>query len=164
MIAIGFGQAYRSDNNTVAGLKKSNRVGWLTGSWGFGSGEGRDANERMGGLLTIHVRLDRDSIAEVPDGAQPQALESANLYGLSLRGGKARFNGLIEHSQRLSRVTGFADERRRRTVVGVEYRIQKDLYLDFGIGSESGRRDGKNSGLALANLKWGFGDKPILAP
>lgn len=164
MVAVGFGQAFRSADNTLSGLKRSNKVGWLTGSWGFGSGTGQDANERVGGLLTAHARWVRDGIAETADPSSPQALEDANLFGIGLRGGKSHFNGLIEHSRRTSKIAGLADEKRRRTVLGVEYRIQKDLYIDFGIGSESGRRDGKNSGLALANLKWGFGSTPILAP
>jgi hypothetical protein len=164
MLAVGFGQAFKSSNNTISKLKKANKVGWLTGSWGFGSGEGKDANERMGGLLTAHARWERDGIAETPGAATPQSLEDATLYGISLRGGKARFNGLLELTRRTSKIASLVDERRQRTVLSLEYRIQKDLYIDFGIGSETGRRDGRNSGMALANLKWGFGGKPILAP
>jgi hypothetical protein len=164
MVAVGFGQAFKSTENKASTLKRANKVAWLTGSWGFGSGESKDANERVGGLLTAHARSERDGIADTPAAATPQSLEDANLYGISLRVGKARFNGLIEHSRRTSKIAGLVDERRQRTVVGLEYRLQKDLYIDFGIGSESGRRDGKNSGMALANLKWGFGGKPMLTP
>lgn len=164
MVAVGFGQAFKSTENKVSTLKKANKVGWLTGSWGFGSGEGKEANERVGGLLIAHARWELDGIAETPGAATPQLAEDANLYGLSLRLGKARFNGLLEYSRRTSKVAGLVDEQRKRTVVGLEYRIQKDLYLDIGIGSESGRRDGKNSGMVLASLKWGFGGKPILVP
>lgn len=164
MIAIGYGQAFKSADNNVATLKKASKVGWLTASYGFGSGSGPDANQRVGGLLTAHVRSERDGIADTPQAGSPQMPEDADLVGLSLRGGKASFNALVEYSLRRSKVSGLEDERRRRWVLGFEYRIQKDLYISLGIGSENGRRDGKNSGMTLANLKWGFGGEPILAP
>ena len=164
MVALGFGQAFKSADNSVSGLKKANQVAWLTGSWGFGSGSGRDANERLGGLLTLHARLERDGIADTPGASAPQMAEDADLFGASLRYGKSRFNGLLEYSHRRSRISGLADENRRRTVIGVEYRLKEDLYLSFGVSSETGRRDGNNTNLALANLNWGFGDKAILAP
>jgi len=164
MVAVGFGQAFKAPNDSVGGLKRANKVAWITGSYGFGSGSGRDANRRMGGLLTLHARWERDGIADTPDAAVPQMPEDADLIGASLRGGKSYFNGLVEFSRRTSKISGLTDERKRRLVFGAEYQIQKDLYVSFAIGSESGRRDGKNSGLALANLKWGFGDKPILGP
>lgn len=164
MIATGFGQAFKSADNTAATLKKASKVAWLTASYGFGSGSGSDANQRVGGLLTAHVRSERGGIADTPQAESPQMPEDADLVGLSLRGGKASFNALVEYSQRRSKVSGLDDELRRRLVFGFEYRIQKDLYISLGIGSENGRRDGKNSGMALANLKWGFGAEPILAP
>lgn len=164
MLAFGFGQAFKSPDNTVAGLKKANKVAWLTGSLGFGSGADRAANERMGGLLTLHSRLERDGIAETPGAAAARMTEDADLLGASLRIGKARFNGVFEYSQRKSKIAGMADENRRRTVIGVETRLREDLYLSFAVASETGRRDGRNSGLTLANLNWGFGDKAIFAP
>ena len=161
---VGFGQAFRSPDNEVAGLKKSNLVGWLTGSWGFAMGSAPRTNEHMGGLLTLHARIERDTIASTPGAATPQSNEDVDLYGSSLRLGKARFNGLLEYSQRKSKISGLADETRKRTLLGAEYRLQEDLYLSIAVGSETGRRDGKNNNLSLANLKWGFGGKPVFAP
>ena len=162
MVAVGFGQAFSSPDSTVAGLKSANRVAWLTGSWGFGLSGAARTNENMGGLLTLHVRQERDGIAETPGASSAQMPEDVNLFGASLRLGKSRFNGLLEYSERDSKVSGLPDETRRRTILGVEYRLQEDLYLSFGIGSETGRRDGQDSDFSLANLKWGFGGKSIL--
>jgi len=163
MVAVGFGQAFSSPDSTVAGLKSANRVAWLTGSWGFGLSGAARTNENMGGLLTLHVRQERDGIAQTPGAATAQMPEDVDLFGASLRLGKSRFTGLLEYSERESKIAGLSDETRRRTILGVEYRLQEDLYLSFGIGSETGRRDGQNSDFSLANLKWGFGGKSILA-
>jgi hypothetical protein len=115
----------------------------------------------MGGLLTLHARYERDTLAKTPGAAAPQSNEDVDLYGGSLRLGKARFNGLLEHSQRKSKIAGLAGETRRRTLIGAEYRLREDLYVGFAVGAESGRRDGKNNNLSLANLKWGFGGKSL---
>jgi hypothetical protein len=163
MLAVGFGQAFSSPDSTVAGLKKANQVAWLTGSWGFGMSGATRTNEDMGGLLTLHARQERDSVAETPGGATAQMPEDVDLFGASLRIGKARFNGLLEFSERTSKISGLPDEDRRRTLLGVEYRLQDDLYLSIAIGSETGRRDGRDSDFSLANLKWGFGSDSILA-
>lgn len=160
-VIVGFGQAFRSPDNDISGLKKANRVGWLTGSWGFAMGSAPRTNEHMGGLLTLHARYERDTLAKTPGAATPQSNEDVDLFGAGLRLGKARFNGLLEHSQRKSRIAGLADETRRRTLIGAEYRLREDLYVGFAVGAESGRRDGKNNNLSLANLKWGFGGKSL---
>lgn len=159
MIAIGFGQAFSSVDDKAAKLRKANQVGWLTGSIGFLSNN--KSNDDMGGLLTLHARIERDDVIDSPSDPSVKLLEDVRLFGANFRFGKARFHGLLEFSDRQSKVDSLGTERRKRTIIGAEYRIREGLYLSFAVGSERGRRDGNDTNLALANLKWGFSDKAL---
>ena len=88
--------------------------------------------------------------------------ESANLWALNLRVGTPRLALLAEHSRSQSRLTGYDDESRRRNFLGAELRLSEGLYFALGAASDQGARDGKSQRAALANLQWGFGDKPVI--
>ena len=91
-----------------------------------------------------------------PTDSAIQRDEASNLVGLNIRGGNGRLGGLLELSQRNSRASALADEKRKRVCLGLEYRTGEDLYVVAGVGSKTGRRDGKDQRVSLMNLKWGF--------
>ena len=105
----------------------------------------------------------RERVAD-PADATRQLQELATLAGLNLRAGTRRVGFLAEVSARRASTESLGRETVRRRVLGLDYRIAPDLYVSLGAGSEGGRRDGKSPGFGTLNVKWGFGDKPIIAP
>lgn len=164
-VAIGLGQALQSTSGKVGGLRRASTVAWVTGTYGIDRSAASDpVEERLGLGLTAHWRRTlHDRIAD-PADAGAELNENARLLGLNLRFGNRKLAGLIEASQRNGASPGLAEERRRRHVLGLEYRIQRDLYLVVGIGGDTGRRDGKNERIGLMNLKWGFASESSLDP
>jgi len=43
----------------------------------------------------------------------------------------------------------------------MDAKMGEDLYLSWGVGTETGRRDGVGRKFALTNIKYAFGSKPV---
>lgn len=158
IIAGGLGWGFFSPDNNAQTLKSSSSVYWFTGAYGWGDGT---SNSNSAGLLTLHVRKSADE--RTPDPANANALlsENATLYGANLRYGSRKFGGLIEYSTRKGSVAGLPDENVHRGFLGMDAKMGEDLYLSWGVGTETGRRDGVDRHFALTNIKYAFGSKPV---
>ena len=166
-LTVGLGQSYYSADSTVGGLHRDASAGWITASWGhdFVDGQGKVAEsveDRLGMGLTLHARRTLHGRATDPADSTVQVNENSNLYGANLRVGYPRVGAVVEYSLERSKAPPLSDEHRKRFVAAVEYRLMTDLYLSAGLGSDTGRRDGKNQRLALMNLQWGFSSTPVL--
>lgn len=162
-VAIGVGQAYYAADARVAHLSSTAGSYWITGAWGMDfDGPAVAAPQRKGVGLTAHWRRSRDERVDDPSGADTLLAESARLWALNLRVGTPRVAVLAEHSRRRATLAGYADEQRRRSFLGAELRVAEGLYFALGVADDRGARDGSSQKAALANLKWGFGDKPVL--
>jgi hypothetical protein len=67
----------------------------------------------------------------------------------------------MEYSSRWGIVSGLPDENMHRSFfLRMDAKIGEDLYLSWGVGSETGRRDGVSRKFALTNIKYAFWNKP----
>ncbi len=163
-LAVGAGQAYFSADGAVKGLSQSATSYWITGAWGMDFNNMPAVSDQMLGLgLTGHWRHVADERTPDPANAANFLAESARLWALNLRLGTPRLALLAEQSRRQAKLAGYADEDRRRSFVGAELRVMTGVYVAVGVAGDQGGRDGRSQRLALANLKWGFGDKPVFA-
>lgn len=168
-LTVGLGQSQFSGDGSVRKLKSGASGAWVTLTLGYDFDKADDkqpkaASERLGFGATLHLRRMVHERATDPADATVQVDESSRLYGLNVRGGNGRLGGLLEYSQRKSKAATLRDENRKRSFAGLEYRISEGLYLSAGVGSETGRRDGKNQRVTLMNLMWGFSGESVLAP
>jgi len=163
-LAVGAGQAYYAADAKPSSLSSAASSWWVTGAWGldFRRGGTADAAADTGLALTGHWRQSRDERAADlanPDGVVP---ESSRLWALNLRVGSVRAALVAEASGRRSQIAGLPDEDRRRAFLGGELRVAKGLYFALGVAGDRGARDGTSQQMVLGNLKWGFGDQPVL--
>ena len=164
-VSVGFGQALQSDSGKATGLSRASTMAWLTGTLGIDGGSAETAVEqRFGAGLTAHLRRSVNERIADPADATASLNENATLAGLNLRLGNRKLAGLFEASLRHGRSPGMDIEKRKRYVIGLEYRINKDLYLVAAGGGDAGRRDGKSDRIGLMNLKWGFSPETLLDP
>lgn len=168
-VTVGLGQSQYSADGSARGLKSGASGVWITATLGHDFDKATDANakaadERLGIALTLHLRRMLHERAADPADATRQVDENSTLYGLNVRGGNGRLGLLLEYSQRRSKAATLENENRKRSFAGIEYRIAEGLYLAAGVGSDTGRRDGKNQRVTLMNLKWGFAGQSVLTP
>ncbi len=161
IFAAGLGWGFYSPDNNAGSLRSSSSVYWLTGAIGWGDGT---SNTGASGLISLHARKAGDERAPDPANSNAMLQTDSSLYGISLRFGNRKFGGLFEYSHRTTVAAGLTDENVRRNFVGMDFKVAEDLYLSWGVGSETGRRDGIDKTFALANIKYAFGDKPLFSP
>lgn len=160
-VAIGFGRRIASSEGLAVNQPKDSTAYWLTAAYGgdFGS-KLDDATSRSGYLVTAHLR----STSKVPTSSivGTEVLARQRLLGVNARVGNARLGGIAEYSVAKSHATAAAFNDRKRTLLGLEYKIDKDMYLTVGTARDTGA-DVKSQSV-LARLHWGFGKEPVLLP
>lgn len=158
VVAAGLGWGFYSPGNTINSLKTTSSVYWLTAAYGWGND---GTSNSIGGLLSVHVRKATDERTPDPVNANALLSERSTLYGANLRYGSRNFGLLMEYSSRQSIVPGLSDENVRRGFVGMDAKVAEDLYLSWGVGSETGHRDGVDRKFALTNINYAFGNRPV---
>lgn len=162
-LAVGFGQSFYSSTASANGLKRYGSGVWITGTYGVDFGDpNSSADDKKGLGLTLHLRRMTGQRTNDPTNSSLLVSQDVNIGGLNARFGNARWGVIAEGSLSKAKAPGLSDEKRKRAVLAAEYKISEGLYVSLGIGNDTGRRDGKNQHMTLANLKWGFGDKPVL--
>ncbi len=159
MVSVGAGRTFGVASSSSAASPKQSSAIWLTAAWGGDVGPRADPSEfRWGYLVTGHVRA--STHVPVTDSIGADALARQRLAGINLRVGNARLAGLGEYSTTQSRATGVEVAQRQRALLGLEYQVDKSLYLTLGVARDSGLDASKQS--VLAKLNWGFGRSPTL--
>lgn len=160
MLAFGAGRVFSSGNTPEASAADASAY-WLTGSYGGDLGrEPLDTGKRLGYLLTAHIRHARN--AAVKDGAGNDILARQRIMGLNLRYGNPRLAGIAEYSVIKSSAPGVSLDDRKRALLGLEYKVYKDMYLTLGVSSDSQVGQSKRS--MLANFNWGISKSSVIFP
>jgi hypothetical protein len=163
MVSVGAGRTFISANDNSGQDTRNSSALWITGAYGADIGaraEEPDAVARMGYLLTAHYRQTTNvATASVGSG---DVFAKQTLAGLNARYGNAKLAGIAEYSVLMSRASGVEFDNRKRAVLGLEYKIDKDLYLTLGVARDSGATPQQQS--VLASLNWGFSKEPVVLP
>lgn len=168
--ATGLGQAWSSPDNTIRTLNRASSAYWATGSYTLG---GTAADTDTGVLRSFvrseligHLRMHKKQTVVDPGDATKQVFQDTQIAAAKLRftNNNENLAGLIEVSRQRSKILGLADEVVNRRVFGIEFRVGPDYWLNLGVGTETGRRDGKDARFALANVKFGSASNPIFKP
>lgn len=157
MLALGAGRGFGERGASATPDPSSI---WVTGAWGSDVGSAQDAAAvRLGYLVTAHLRRTSGVLATARDGSEVEARQ--RLAGVNARFGNARMAFIAEYSATRSRAAGFSFDERRRSVLGLEFKLgREDMYLTLGTARDTGLPQAQQS--ALARFHWGFGQQPTL--
>lgn len=160
LIAAGAGQTFSSSETDATTPNSKNTFSyWITAAFGDDIGKKSEAPaSRMGYLLTTHARWSSNAGATTVNNVESTA--NQRILGLNFRIGTASFAGVFEYSQTHHSNADLEFNNIKRGVIGLEYRLEKDLYLTLGIAKDTGLDKDKQS--MLAKLNWGFGKTPTL--
>jgi hypothetical protein len=160
MVALGAGKVFSTADASGVKPKDPSAI-WVTAAYGSDiSGGSEKAEARLGYLLTAHYRRTRDAAAVSTSGVDTFA--DQKLAGVNFRFGNARLAGIAEYSRTTTGATqGLAFNDRKRSVLGLEYKVSTDMYLTVGVARDTGLPAAEQS--VLAKLNWGFSKAPVLA-
>lgn len=163
--SIGVAPTWTAPKGNASDLDWSGVGLWTSISYGFEKIPGLQENAQV----LWHTRYRSDELAPDPSGSgaffKQNTLTLAGqlrIAGFSFREttGGPDLNFLFEAAYVKEDRQGRPDEKLFRYTAGIDYRIADNLYLDVSIGTEDGRKDGRDGRFGMAGLKWGFSDKP----
>lgn len=162
MVAVGIGRKFTSADAEGNPKPKDTSAFWLTAAYGGDfpkeAEKKPESTERLGYLVTGHFR--QTSNVNTTTVANAEALAKQRLVGINARGGNAKMAGIGEFSVTSSKATGADFKDRKRALLGLEFRVDKDIYLTLGVARDTGLDVSKQS--VLAKLNWGFSKTPVL--
>lgn len=159
VVAVGGGRTFSASSADMPASKNSSAV-WLSAAYGGDVGSKQESSEtRMGYLLTAHFRRSTNVMTANVTGTEVAARQQ--LFGLNFRYGNARLAGIGEYSITSSKASGTDFRDRKRGLLGLEYKVDKDMYLTVGMARDTGLDADKQS--VLAKLNWGFSKTPVLS-
>lgn len=163
MVALGAGRKFTSTDADGNPKPKDSTAFWLTAAYGGDFAKDTDkktekSTERLGYLVTGHFR--QTSNVNTTTVANTDALAKQRLIGINARGGNAKFAAIGEYSVTASSGAVAEFKNRKRALLGLEFRVDKDIYLTFGVAKDTGLDASKQS--VLAKLNWGFSKAPVL--
>lgn len=149
MVSLGVGGVYNSSQADSSAY-------WLTAAYGADFGDEMSSSSgRIGYLFTAHAR--NTSNVQVSTDNDESVSGDESLFGVNLKIGNSKFSFIAEYS--VLDNEALSDDR-KRSVVGMEYKLGDDTYLTLGVGKDSGVSEEQQS--VISGLKWGFGKAPVL--
>jgi hypothetical protein len=135
---------------------------WLAGSYSLAPDD--ETEKHIGRNLMLAATLRRLWRELVPHPTTPGAEVSQSSTMLAVRlqhqSDKRAFH--LEHSYMRTKPDGLEREHVRRTAVGVEWQIDKNLWIVAGFGGERGRVNDPSRSFVQTGLKFGTSDSPVL--
>lgn len=162
---IGLAPTWVSPKGSTSDLRPSGTSVWTSAGYGFEGLPGLEDNAQ----IIAHARYRPNERVPAPEGnnafIKQDTLTLAGqirLAGFSFRKttGGPDLNFLLEAAYVNEARQHRRDEKIFRYTGGFDYKITDDLYLDVSIGSEDGRKSGRNGRFGGVALKWAFSDKP----
>ena len=162
---IGVAPTWTANKGQVSELHSSGTSVWTTLGYGFESISGLEDVAQ----ILLHARYRGNEVVAAPEGngafLKQDTLTLAGqlrIAGLTFREpkGDPDLSLLLEAAYIRENRHNRPNERLFRYSVGFDFRLTNDLYLDVSIGTEDGRKAGKDAQFGMAGLKWGFLNQP----
>jgi len=157
---IAYAPSWISTTGETKNFKWNGGGIWTSFAYGF---EGFPALQEHSQII-FHARY--RSNEQVPDPANKGSFigQDSLFFGSRLRVGNENATGSFEGVFVRSRPEGKAYDNSARYSLGLERRVAENMWFGLSFGGETGRADGKNKGFVLTSFRWGFSEKPSLAP
>jgi hypothetical protein len=133
---------------------------WSTVSYGFEGVPGLEGNA----LIVGHVRFRDHELAHDAQDATKTFFQRSLLLGGRVLVGGANTHGSFETAYVTTHPlasTAFLEgpEQFLKLTFGAEHKIAENLWVNIGVGGESGRKNNQNKLLIMSAFKWGKSNK-----
>lgn len=144
-----------SKDGTTSHLAPNGAAVWSSLAYGFEGVPGLQENAQ----LIIHGRF--HSKEYVPDAVTTGQFyqQQSAVFGARFRFGNENTIGSFETAYIHVSPVGRPTDSFFRLTAGAEKRLTDNVWLHFGIGGESGQKNGQNKFFILGDFKWGAGPK-----
>jgi hypothetical protein len=144
-----------SKDGTTAHMAPNGAAVWSSLAYGFENVPGLKDNAQV----IIHARFHSNENVPDPQNTGKFYRQQSTVTGARIRFGKESTIGSFETAYVHTRPVGRPTDNYFRLTVGAEKRLADNLWLHFGIGGESGAKNGQNKLFVLGTFKWGTGPK-----
>lgn len=144
-----------STDGTTSHVAFDGAAVWTSIAYGF---EGVPGLKNSAQVI-LHGRF--HSAEEVPDPSNKGQFfkQQSEVFGGRFRYGTESTIGSFETVYVHTRPVGRSTDKYFRLTVGAEKQLTDNVWLHFGIGGESGQKNGQNKLFILGSFKWGAGPK-----
>lgn len=144
-----------SQDGTNSHISPDGAAVWSSLAYGFEGVPGLKDKAQV----IIHARFHSSETVPDPLNSGQFFKQQSEVFGAKIRYGTENTIGSFEtvyiHTAPIARTT----EKFFRLTVAAERRITDDVWLHFGIGGESGQKNGEDKLFILGTFKWGAGPK-----
>lgn len=157
---IALAPTWASADGSLQNAQYTGTTSWTTFSYGFDGIPGLQDNA----LVVAHVRYrDHEFTHDVQDATKTFFQRSLLLGARILLGGSdthGSFEAAYVTTHPLAATT-FVEtpEKFFRLTFGAEHKISENLWINIGVGGESGRKNDQNKLFILSSFKWGTSNK-----
>lgn len=157
---IAFAPTWTSPDGTLQKSTYTGSTSWSSLSYGFEGVPGLEENA----LVVAHVRYRDKELAHDTLDATKTFFQRSLLVGGRVLIGNADTHGSLETAYVTTHPlasTAFPErpEQFFRLTFGAEHKIAANLWLNIGVGGESGRKNDQNKLFILSSFKWGTSNK-----
>lgn len=144
-----------SPDGTTSHVAFDGAAVWTSISYGFEGIPGLKNNAQV----ILHARFHSSELVPDPSSEGQFFRQQSSVFGGRLRYGSETTIGSFETVYVHARPVGLPTDRYFRLTVSAERKLFDNVWLHFGIGGESGQRNGQNKLFILGSFKWGAGPK-----
>ena len=157
---LGFGQSWTSTTGDLNDAKKNTRGLWTSYSYGFEHVELLKGKAQ----LVLSVRQMDDEIVADPLDAAKLVSQDSRAAAVQFRLAADTLAGAIEYSRQNLRIDSRPTDRVNRLAIGLDYQLDKNLWLSASVGGEGGRKNGESRNFVFGGIKYGRYDAPQFQP
>jgi hypothetical protein len=157
---IAVAPTWTSTDGTFQNAVYTGTTTWSTVSYGFEGVPGLEGNA----LIVGHVRFRDHELAHDAQDATKTFFQRSLLLGGRVLVGGANTHGSFETAYVTTHPlasTAFLEgpEQFLKLTFGAEHKIAENLWVNIGVGGESGRKNNQNKLLIMSAFKWGKSNK-----
>lgn len=169
---VGFAGSWISKNGESSKFTNNGQGLWASLNYGFEHFPGfrcseleleKEENRCITPQLIFHFRRRIKEIVPNPLLEGMFTTRDSNLFGMRLRVGVPTWSVNFEGVYRGERYAGRTSSNSIQASVGADYRLAKNLYLNFSIGGETKESNIPNTGKVFVRtaFNWGTSQKPL---
>ncbi len=152
---VAFAPSWISSTGETKDYKGNGGGAWTSLAYGFEGMPGLDRHAQ----LIFHGRFRSNEQVADPDAEGEFFSQDSRAFGARFRVGTENTNGSLEGIYVRSRREDKPFDSSFRMSLGLERRVNENIWFNLAFGGESGKRDTKNNTFLITSLKWGLSRK-----
>jgi hypothetical protein len=154
-VSMGFAPTWISQNGNAKTLTWNGGVAWASFAYGFRGVPGLQESAQ----IIVHGRYRNSDHVPLPDAKNEYYVQDSALAGVRARFGAVDTNASFELTYLHVNPKTLPNDDYLKITGGGEHRIMENLWLQFSVGAETGKKINGGHALMLTGLKWSLGQK-----